>query len=64
MIDRAELLIILNAADRLDQIEAVQDLIEHGLSVFITDADAITGLTTTPAGAAKLNGMLLPTSHE
>lgn len=57
MIEHLELVLLLRSAE---QIDAVENLIVTGLSAFTTDADAITGLTTTPAGNAKLRSVTLP----
>jgi len=58
-----ELVLLLNSADSPANVAAIADLIDSGLSAFTTDADAITGLTTTPAGNARLRAMTLPTAH-
>jgi hypothetical protein len=62
MISRAELLIILNAADRLKQIDAIEVLLRDGLIVAVCDDDAITAIRTTAAGDAKLRSIKLPTT--
>jgi hypothetical protein len=59
VIDRAELLLILSASDT-EQIDALASLLNRGLVRPILDGDSIVAITTTAAGAAKLNGMMLP----
>jgi hypothetical protein len=61
VIEYRELLLLLRDSNQLD---AIESLVTDGLSAFTTDGDAISGLITTPAGAAKLNGMLLPLASE
>jgi hypothetical protein len=60
VISATELALLLRGTDRDANLDSIEHLIVTGLSAFTTDADAITGLTTTPAGTAKLNGMMLP----
>jgi hypothetical protein len=61
MITSLELSLLLRSDD---QAEAVQDLVERGLSRFIVDHGAVVGMRNTPKGAAKLNGTLLPPTTE
>jgi hypothetical protein len=60
MIPARELLLLMNSADSPANLDSIEHLIATGLSAFTTDADAITGLTTTPAGNARLSAMTLP----
>jgi hypothetical protein len=60
MITRLELLTLMNASDRLNQLDAIESLVADGLSQFTTDADAVTGLTATAAGMRRLKAMTLP----
>jgi hypothetical protein len=60
MISALELALLLRGSDRDANLNSIEQLIVTGLSTFTTDADAITGLTTTPAGNARLRAMTLP----
>jgi hypothetical protein len=64
VISYRELVVLLNGADRLDQIEAVQHLIERGLSEFKIKDGAIIGLENTDAGNSRLCAMMLPRASE
>jgi hypothetical protein len=60
---RAELLILLNAFDRSDNIDAIESLVTDGLSAFIVKDGAIVGLDNTAQGNARLAAMTLPTEY-
>jgi hypothetical protein len=63
MIERAELLLILSASDT-EQLDALASLLNRGLVRPILDGDSIVAITATAAGAAKLNGVMLPPTAE
>jgi hypothetical protein len=63
VISYRELVLLLNAADRADQLDALVSLIDRGLVSVVIDGDAITAIRTTATGNAKLNGMTLPTAQ-
>ena len=64
MISCRELVLLLNGVDHLDQTEAIESLVRQGLSAFVINRDAITGLTATPEGLRRLNAMTLPRASE
>jgi hypothetical protein len=60
VISRLELLLLLSAADADQQAEAIQDLIERGLSMFVIESGSIAGMQNTREGNARLRAMTLP----
>jgi hypothetical protein len=62
VIDYRELVLLLNAADRDEQLDALVSLIDRGLVAAAIDGDAITGLTATTEGLRRLDAMTLPTA--
>jgi len=60
VITGVELALLLRGTERDVNLDSIEHLIVTGLSAFTTDAGAITGLTTTPAGNAKLRSVTLP----
>jgi hypothetical protein len=62
VIDRRELILILNAADGADQADALASLLKDGLVCTIVNGDAITAIRTTNKGDSALSAMTLPTA--
>jgi hypothetical protein len=60
VIAAVELAMLLRGSDRDANLDALASLFADGLVTPVTDRDMIVVITTTAAGAAKLNGMMLP----
>lgn len=63
MISALELALLLRS-DRDANLNSLQSLITRGLVTVVTDRDSIVAITATAAGAAKLNGVMLPPTAE